>query len=202
MLRGIAITLILTLMLVFFGYWITDQIQISGNKWLDWVIEIITFWGFVAILFVLFPAIATFCIAFFLDNIAEAVERRYYPLDPLGTKSSTKISLSIAFRYTSILILLNILAIPLYLVPVMNIFIYYALNSYLLSREYFELVGQRHMQPLLIRQIRKSAQTRIIIAGIGITFLMTMPVINLFAPLIATAIMVHMIKSLTTESAN
>lgn len=68
---------------------------------------------------------------------------------------------------------------------------FYGMNGYLLSREYFELVAIRRYDARTVEAIRKSRQKKLWLAGVGLTFLMTIPLVNLVAPIIATAFMVH-----------
>ena len=37
--------------------------------------------------------------------------------------------------------------LPLYLVPVLNVIVFYGINAYLLGREYFEMVALRRLDP-------------------------------------------------------
>jgi CysZ protein len=201
LLRGVGITVVLLAVLIWVADWASSQIRLWETDWLNWLVEIASFGGVIVALFFLFPALASFFIALFLDDIAEAVENRHYPNDPAGTSAALGPSLSIALRFTVALIALNILVLPLYLIPGINLFLYYALNGYLLSREYFELVSLRHLDPKTIRAARKASRFRLFIAGVGIAFLMTVPIVNLIAPLVATAVMVHMFKGLTAKGA-
>ena len=85
--------------------------------------------------------------------------------------------------------------------PPLYFLLFYCVNGYLLSREYFELVCQRHMAPADIRKARKGAGGRLMLVGIVIAFLLTIPVVNFLAPLIATAAMVHVYKSMPGSAA-
>ncbi len=97
-------------------------------------------------------------------------------------------------------ILLNILVLPIYLVaifiPPIFACIFYGLNGYLLSREYFELVSLRHQDKNMARQLRKANGLKVFLAGVIIAFLITVPIVNLFVPILATAFMLHIFKAL------
>ena len=86
---------------------------------------------------------------------------------------------------------LNILILPLLLAGPLYVIAFYTMNGYLLSREYFELVAARRYDARTVEAIRKSRQKKLWVAGVGLTFLMTIPFVNLVAPIIATAFMVH-----------
>ena len=103
-------------------------------------------------------------------------------------------------RFALSVIGLNLLCLPLYLilmfVPPFNLVLYYLLNGYLVSREYFELVALRRMGPAAALQMRRQSRGRILMAGILLTFLLTIPIINFLTPVIATAFMVHVFHGL------
>jgi uncharacterized protein involved in cysteine biosynthesis len=74
--------------------------------------------------------------------------------------------------------------------------VFYALNGYLLGREYFELVALRRLDESSTRALRKAYQGSIFLSGVMIAVLTSVPLVNLAAPVIATAFMVHLFESL------
>jgi uncharacterized protein involved in cysteine biosynthesis len=96
-----------------------------------------------------------------------------------------------------VLVGVNLLALPLYLVPGLNVVVFYAMNAYLLGREYFELVALRRLDPRTARGLRRAHRLRFFIAGLLMAALFTIPVVNLVASLIAAAFMVHLVIMLT-----
>jgi uncharacterized protein involved in cysteine biosynthesis len=74
--------------------------------------------------------------------------------------------------------------------------VFYALNGYLLGREYFELVALRRLDESSVRALRRSYQGSIFLSGALIAFITTIPLLNLAAPVVATAFMVHLFESL------
>jgi uncharacterized protein involved in cysteine biosynthesis len=91
---------------------------------------------------------------------------------------------------------LNLLVLPLYLLPGANVILYLALNGYLLGREYFEQAAQRRLGLRAVGQLRRAAGARLWLAGVWIAALLTVPVLNLVAPVIATCFMVHLFEGL------
>lgn len=178
-----------------------SSIQVAEDSWLYWLTQLAAWGTFILAGFVLFPAVASFFIALFLDDIADAVERRHYPADPPGKSANLGPSLAVAFRFSLALIALNILLLFFLLLGPIYPLVYYLVNGYLLSREYFELVSLRHNDPKTIRTVRKTGGLRLLMAGIAIAFLMTIPLLNLVMPLVATAVMVHFFKTLSGRRA-
>ncbi|MGB0671286.1 MAG: EI24 domain-containing protein, partial [Rhodospirillales bacterium] len=100
-------------------------------------------------------------------------------------------------KFLVTLIGLNLLAL-LFLIPPMTPlfpFVFYAVNGHLLSREYFELVAVRRFDTVAATRLRKQHRLPLFMAGVAIAFLLTVPVVNLLAPLIATGVMVHLFHS-------
>jgi uncharacterized protein involved in cysteine biosynthesis len=91
---------------------------------------------------------------------------------------------------------LNILVLPIYFVPFLNIFVFYTLNGYLLGREYFETVALRRLSAGEARELWRKEKRRLIVAGAVITLMLTIPFLNLVAPVVATAFMLHLFQSM------
>jgi uncharacterized protein involved in cysteine biosynthesis len=151
------------------------------------------------VVWLLFPAVATLIIGFLLDDIAQAVENKHYPDLPAANKIPLSETLIEAIKFVCVLVILNILALPLYLIPGSYLIIFYLLNGYLISREYFELVAQRRVGTRKAKALRKAYQGKLLIAGACTAFLLTIPLVNLIAPVVGTAVMVHLFHSMRRE---
>ena len=99
-----------------------------------------------------------------------------------------------------VLIVLNIIVLPVYIValfiPFLSLALFLALNGYLLGREYFELVATRHMRPRDARTLRKQSGGQVYLAGMVIAGLFAVPFLNLLAPILGAAFMMHVYKAL------
>src|SRR6266540_3266832 len=165
--------------------------------WLNTLIAVMGGLAVVALTWLLSPAVVTLVISCFLERMIVAVETRHYPDLPAPTHLSLWQNVWVALRFTGVMLLLNLLAIPLYLLlPGVNVVVFYGVNAYLLDREYFELVALRRLDPRAARRVRRSHQMRFFVAGLLITGLLTVPLLNLVAPLIAAAFMVHLVVEL------
>jgi uncharacterized protein involved in cysteine biosynthesis len=144
----------------------------------------------------LFPITLPLITYLFLDSIADAIEKEFYP-DKQGTIPPLMKTLPASIKLIFVLIALNILVLPLYLVPIVNLGLYYVLNGYLFGREFFELIGLRHKTRTEAKELRKKHRFTIIGAGILIVLAATTPILNLFAPVLATIYMVHVYHFIT-----
>lgn len=168
-----------------------------GVAWIDLIIEWVARAFAVIVLVPLVFPVASLVVGIFLENIAAKVEAADYPADPPGADQPFFQSIWIALRFTVTLILVNLLVLPFYLVPILNLGLFWLVNGYLLGREFFELVTLRHLAPGPVRQMRRKNRLRILAAGIIIALFTTVPVVNLLAPVFATIFMVHVYKRST-----
>jgi CysZ protein len=174
--------------------WALDALPQFGTAWLDTTLEWVARFFAVVVLIPLVHPVVSLVASFFLERIAARVEARDYPLDPPGRDQALLQSLAVAVRFTLVLIVVNIVALPFYLVPGLNLALFWIVNGYLLGREYFELVALRHMEIADARALRRRHGFRIFIAGVVIAAFATVPFLNLLSPLFATAFMVHTSK--------
>jgi len=102
-------------------------------------------------------------------------------------------------------LLVNLLALPFYIafffMPFVSLALYYVVNGFLLSREYMELAGLRHLDGKSVRSLRRKNRGYVFLAGCLIAFLFTVPGVNLIAPIIGAAFMVHVFKTLSHREA-
>ena len=147
-----------------------------------------------ALTWFLFPSAISAVIGFFLEDIASAVERRHYPNLPPANATSTAITVLATFRFLAIILSLNILMLPFLLTGPLFPFVFYSINGYLLGREYFELVAFRRTGPTEAKALRKKHAFQLFLVGIFVAFMLTVPIVNLLAPIITTGMMVHLFE--------
>lgn len=168
--------------------------------WLETVAGVLAGAGLlVAMIFLIGPVTALFA-GLFLDQVAEAVERRYYPGERPGREPPMLRSLGLAARFTGTVVLVNLAALLFVFVPGVNIAAFLVGNAYLLGREYFELAGLRHMRFREVQALRKQSGGRVFLAGLLLAVLAGLPLVNLLLPLFATAFMVHVFKHLSQRA--
>lgn len=174
--------------------WALDALPAFGTPWLDTTLEWIARFFAVVVIVPLVHPVVSLVAGFFLERIAGEVEARDYPGDPPGRDQPIIQSLIVALRFTVVLIVVNLVALPFYLVPGINLALFWIVNGYLLGREYFELVALRHLPVEGMRALRLRHRLRIFLAGVVIAAFATVPFLNLLAPLFGTALMVHTAK--------
>jgi CysZ protein len=208
--RVLWISIFLSL-LVFIGLWVglwflgtvLPLDAIPGVSWLmetmgeafDWLAGFLFVGMLLLMTLMLFPAVVTIVVGFFLDQVADAVEARHYPSLPATRRISLSETVISTTRFALLTLVINLVALPFYIIllfaPPLNLVLFYMVNGYLISREYFELVAWRRLDPPTATQVRRRHRGRLMFAGILLAFLMTIPVVNLLTPVLGTAFMVH-----------
>ena len=160
----------------------------------DMALAIFTALGMVAGAIYLMPAITSLVAALFFDEIAEQVERRNYPSDPPGKALPVTTSTILSLRFFGLVLLVNLFALLLLIIPGVNIGVFFVANGYLLGREYFELSAMRFRSIEEARALRRVNSLRVFLAGLIIACVVIVPILNLITPVFATAFMVRMHK--------
>ena len=164
---------------------------------LNWLVDILGSMAVLVISWLIFPAVVTIVMGFFLDQIAGAVEAMHYPDRGPARRSSIAETVATTTRLMAITVLLNLLALPVYIMaPGLNFFVFLGINGYLFGREYFEVIALRRLDRIAAREARRRVAARVFVAGVVIAGLFAIPFVNLIAAVIATAFMVHLAAQL------
>ena len=222
--RRVLVRSVLAALVVFIAVWVVAWFGLSwagealsgwiaaqepGGFWVEVVEWLFGAAGVVGVLvasFFLFPGVMLVALSLMLDDIAQAVERRHYPELPPARAQPIGEAVMAALTFAAVMLLLNLLALPIYLLllfaPPLNLFVFYLLNGYLLGREYFELVAARRFDAAGVRRLRRKYKGRVMLAGVVIAFLLTVPIVNLVTPIVATGFMLHVFERLRRREAD
>lgn len=146
------------------------------------------------------PAVSALVASFFLDDVAEIVERRSYPGDPPGRALSLGRSLVTGLRFSGLSLAVNLLALSLILVPGVNVVAFFAANTYLIGREYFELAATRFSDRETAGRLRRAHNATVMAGGAVAAGLLLVPILNLATPVFGVALMVHLHKRIAATS--
>ncbi len=198
--RALVIAIIAVVALWTGAAWGLPLVAASGIPWLDTLATFLGWAGVALLSWILFPGVASAGVAFFLEDVAAAVEARHVPgLAPARALPLSEMARGTA-RFLLVVVAVNLLILPFLLVPPVFPFVFYPANGYLLGREYFELVAARRVDDIEARALAKRNRWRLWAAGTIAAGLLTVPVVNLLAPVVATAAMVHLFHQWRTEA--
>lgn len=135
--------------------------------------------------------------SFFLDEVADVIEAEDYPDQPKGRALPLGESIIHALKFAAIVVVGNLFALLLLLVPGVNIMAFFLVNGYLLGREYFEFAAMRFRPAVEARAMRRKHSFTVMLAGLLIAAMLSVPILNLLTPLFAAAMMVHIHKTIS-----
>lgn len=171
-------------------------------EWAGWfglVGAIIAGVGLALALALLIAPVTAIIAGLFLDDIAAVVEREDFPSDPSGKPMPAIRSVVLALKFFGIVVLGNLVALFLLLIPGVNIAAFFLVNGYLIGREFFEFAAMRFRPEREAKLLRRKHAGTVFLAGLIIAAFLSVPVINLATPLFAAALMVHLHKMISAS---
>ena len=204
LLKALGLTVALLLVLTFVTGWLVSFVPTDLGEW--WLIGQVTLptaalqgLAFGAVLFassfLMIPVAALF-VGFFLEDVADAVEAQHYPGAGTPRQIGMGEALASALRFFGVIVGVNLLALIPYLIfllliPPLGLALIYAINGYLLGREYFEMVAVRHLPTGETHALRVKNRWRVWFAGVLMAIPLTIPLMNLIVPVLGVATITH-----------
>ena len=168
---------------------------------LAWVLSIMAGLGIITGALFLMPTITAFVGSFFVDETAEAIEREYYPAEPVGRALPFFRAMIEGLKIAALTLVVYFCALPFIFFAGLGVIILFLANSYLLGREYFELAAMRFHPAYEAKAMRKTNAAYVFLAGMVIAVFVSIPVVNLATPIFGMAFMVHIHKHMTDKRA-
>jgi len=162
---------------------------------LAWILSIMAGFGIITGALFLMPAVTAFVGSFFVDEIADVVEREHYPAEPPGQALPFFRALIEGLIFALLAVFVYLCALPFVLFAGVGVIVLFLANSYLLGREYFELAAMRFRPPHDAKMLRKRNAVYVFLAGMVVAAFVSIPVVNLATPIFAMAFMVHIHKA-------
>ena len=161
---------------------------------LGWAVALLASVGATLLAAWLFLPLAAVIGTFYIDRIAAAVERRYYPGLPPAHGASAAAQLWDGVCLGMRVLLLNLLALVLALIlPGIGLLLAWAVASYAMGRGLFVMIAMRRL-PRHTANTTYRAKAGTVFAYGGLMALAAyLPFINLLIPIIGTASMVHVL---------
>jgi len=177
--------------------WLTGEtttLPVVGE--VGWVGDLLSFGSLLLMIvlsaFLMVP-VASAITSLFLDEVAQAVEDRHFPRLPPARPTPLGEAIRDTVNFLGIIIGANLAALVLYVIfaPAAPV-IFYALNGYLLGMEYFTLAAIRRVGRVEAKKMRRRHLLTIWIAGVLMALPLTVPLVNLFIPILGAATFTHL----------
>jgi uncharacterized protein involved in cysteine biosynthesis len=164
------------------------------HGWIGWAADMLGGIGASLLALWLFLPVAAIIGTFYIDRIARAVERRYYPQLPPARGASLGAQLWDAIGIGLRILLLNLLALVLALIlPGIGLVLAWLIGGYAIGRGLFVAVAMRRMPRPDAEAVYRSARPVVLAQGCVLALAGAVPVLNLLIPLVGTAAMVHVL---------
>jgi uncharacterized protein involved in cysteine biosynthesis len=196
-----------TLGLAILGYIVFVVLIYLLIGWLSglsgWLEGLAQFGGVLAAMFIawfIFPSAAAAIAGIFADEVIDAVEAKHYPGLPPAHPVPVLSAVLDGLKLAAISLAVNVLALPLLVIPPVYILFTWVVNGWLLGREYFEMVAFRRMDRATAHELRGRHNRTFTIAGVMIAVCLTIPFVNLVAPVLGAAFMVHVAQNVLNHT--
>ena len=189
------LTVVVALIAVVGLTWGTAHLVTIQTGWLDtlvnWIVGILLGIGG----WFMLPALSVFIAALFQEKTILYVERIAYPDTARRESPPFWSELFADLKFTVWAVFLNLLVLPLYFFGI-GFIVSMLLNSYLLGREFFEIVAGYHIGKPQAKTLGQQHRAALYGGGAILTVMTLVPLLNLFVPIIAIVWMVHVYHGL------
>jgi CysZ protein len=142
--------------------------------------------------FLMVPVASAFT-GFFLEDVADAVEDRHYPGLPPATALSPGEGLRQSVNFLGLVVAVNTAALFVYPVLGPGIpLVFWAVNGFLLGREYFSLVALRRLPKTEVKAMLRRNRWTLWAAGTLMAAPLSVPILNLVIPVLGVATFTHL----------
>lgn len=191
-----SVLLALTVLAVlFFGFvYAMSFFELTDMPIIQKTVEILGYVLFFIMSLMLFPAVVTLISGFFIDSVTNrlATKNNIHNLRNVPLSESLAESGMLAFKGALLSGTLIPVTLIFGLIPIANflpVILYYVMNGRLLAREYFFAIALRYMEKPAAEDLFNRYRSYWNEAGVMIAVLMTVPLLNTVAPLVAMAFM-------------
>ena len=176
----------------------------NGNATLPWIGTITfsgsligwgTFWIILGLSVFLMVPVASAMSAFFVDDVARAVEERHYPNTQAQYRSKLSEEVRESLGFLGTMLVANMIALIFYaFFAVFAPIIFWSLNGYLIGREYFYMAAKRHLGRDNALSVFRDHRFRVWMCGVILVLPMSVPLLNLVVPVLAAASFTHLFQ--------
>ena len=171
------------------------------HGWLGWVADIAGSIGAALLAFWLFLPVAAGIGTFYIERVALAVERRFYP--SLARAESAPVldqvwdGIAVALKVLALSIAALVIAL---MVPGVGFILGWMIAAYAIGRGLFVAVAMRRMPRVVAESLYRESRLVVLTQGAILALAAYIPVLNLLIPMVGTAAMVHIVDTALTTS--
>lgn len=187
------------------GWFVPDSFTLPWIGEVSWVDSLLS-WGSLLLMlglsvFLMVPVASAFT-GLLLESVAGAVEARHYPGLPPAHPQPWGEAIAESLRFLGVILVANLLALVLYVLsgPFAPL-VFWAVNGYLLGREYFQMAAMRRLGCEGAAALRRRHGGQIFAAGLLMAAPLSLPLVNLLVPVLGAATFTHLFHRLNGDRA-
>lgn len=171
----------------------------GGTGWLSWLAQ--AGGGAAALLLAwwLFLPVAAAIAAQLVEPVANAVERRHYPHLPPPACASVTTQVAFGLRFGLRLLAIQILLLPLLLVPVVGFSLALLVSAHALGAGLVQQTALLRMDAPAARAAWRRNRLSGWVLGLLLALMALVPLLNLLVPVLGTAASVHILQRSTSS---
>lgn len=170
--------------------------QQADSGWLDWLSYAAGPVGAALLAFLLFLPVACGIATLFVDRVADAVERRWYPwvppVAPAPLSHQVWDGLALGLKVLGLQLLALLLSL---LLPGIGLLLGWLIAAWAIGRGLFVAVAMRRMGRREARWLCRQRLSSVLVQGGWMSALGVVPVLNLLAPVLGMAALVHVLHA-------
>ncbi len=159
-----------------------------------WLADLLSGIGTALLALWLFLPVAAVIGTLYIDRVAVAVERRYYPALPPARGAPVAVQVWDGVAVGARILLMNVVALALaLLIPGIGLALAWAIAGFAIGRGLFVAVAMRRMSRPEAESAYRQRRPVVLAQGGLMALASYVPLLNLLLPVIATAVMVHVL---------
>ena len=185
------------------GWLVPDAVSLPWIGQITWVDDL-TSWASLLLMivlsvFLMVPVASAFT-GIFLDDVAEAVEAKHYPTLPKVRPIPVLDQIRDSIGFLAVVVGVNLVALVLYfIVGPFAPLLFWAVNGFLLGREYFQMAAMRRLGRKGARALRRRNGLTVFVAGLLMAVPLSFPLVNLVIPILGAAVFTHLVNGLVAR---
>jgi CysZ protein len=197
--RSLAWSALCFIALVAIAVWSVNHL-LALHGWWAWAAGLLSGIGAALLAFWLFLPVAAVIGTLFMERIAVAVERRYYPFLPPPRGAPLTVQIWDGLAVGARILLLNLAALVLVLIiPGVGLVLAWAIGAFAIGRGMFVAIAMRRMSRPEAETLYRRERAAVLTQGGIMALACYLPLLNLLLPVIGTAAMVHVLDRAMTS---
>lgn len=191
--RSLLLSLVAFAALLVGSVWLLEQ-WVGHGGWLGWFAGALGGLGVVLLAVWLFVPVALLIAGLYIDRVAAAVERRFYPgLPPPSGAPIVEQTWDGVVLGLQVLVLQVVSLVISFLLPGIGLVIGYVITGWAIGRGLFVAVAMRRMTRPQALRLYSGRWLTVVLPGIVLALASTIPPLNLLVPVVGIATMVHVL---------